>query len=197
MIASLSTDANYDKQQQRKSFDDTSSNSIIVKFDGLDDHYNARNWSKSKKGLLTILYGLTTMGATWSSAIYSTGASDIAQEFDVGEEIVNLGTSFMLIGFGTGPLLWAPLSEIYGRKLPVVVPYFAGMCFTFGTGVSANFSTVLITRFLAGFFTSAPVSITGGVLADMFDPRQRGLALVGYAAAVVGGPVFGTINHTE
>ena len=51
----------------------------------------------------------------------------------------------------------------------------------------------MITRFFAGFFGSAPVANTGGVLADIWAPEQRGIAVVGYAIAVVGGPNIGPI----
>lgn len=163
----------------------------IVDFNGPDDPYNPRNWAPSIKVTSTLLCGLTTMGATWSSAIYSTAVGEVAAEFSVDPDVAQLGTSLLLMGFGLGPLLWAPLSELYGRRMPVLVPYFIGLCFTVGTAVAADFPTILVTRFFAGFFGSAPISITGGALADMFDPRKRGLALVGYAGAVVGGPVFG------
>jgi MFS family permease len=92
-----------------------------------------------------------------------------------------------------GPLLFAPLSEVYGRKLAVLTPYFLAAIFSFATAVSKDLQTVLITRFFAGFFGSAPVTNTGGVLGDLWAPEQRGVAIVGYAMAVVGGPVFGPI----
>lgn len=51
----------------------------------------------------------------------------------------------------------------------------------------------MISRFFIGFFASAPVSNTGGVLSDIWSPEQRGPAMVGYALAVVGGPILGPI----
>ncbi|KAK7428236.1 hypothetical protein QQZ08_005302 [Neonectria magnoliae] len=162
----------------------------IVQFDGPDDEGNPKNWPVRRKVTYTILYGLLTMGVTFSSAVYSTGVKQIAKEFGSSQDIANLGTSTLLIGFGTGPLLWAPMSEMFGRKVPVLMPYFLALVFTVGTTVATNITTVLTTRFFVGFFGSAPMVITGGVLGDLFDPQQRGLALVGYAGAVVGGPVF-------
>lgn len=64
--------------------------------------------------------------------------------------------------------------------------------------------TLLLTRFFAGIFGSAPVrnsstksyspltfsnqvTNTGGVLSDIWAPQSRGTAIVGYAFAVVGG----------
>jgi hypothetical protein len=84
----------------------------IVDFDGDDDPYRPLNWPFRKKVITTLLYGLTTMGATWSSAVYSPAVEQISHQYHVGSEVSLLGVSFLLFGFGLGPLLWAPLSEL-------------------------------------------------------------------------------------
>lgn len=99
----------------------------------------------------------------------------------------------LLAGFGLGPLLWAPLSEVYGRKPAVLIPYFLAAVFSFGTATAKDIQTIIITRFFTGLFGSAPVTNTGGVLSDIWAPTQRGTAIVGYALAVLGGPVLGPI----
>jgi MFS family permease len=82
-------------------------------------------------------------------------------------------------------------SSRYGRKPAVLIPYFIAGCFSFGTATAKDIQTILITRFFAGLFGSAPVTNTGGVLGDIWAPQQRGAAIVGYAFAVVGGPTLG------
>ncbi|KAJ5115661.1 hypothetical protein N7456_000009 [Penicillium angulare] len=170
-----------------------SDNDNIVDFDGPDDPYRPMNWSFRKKALTTILYGMTTMGATWASSIYSAAIPDIEKEFHIGEVTASLGTALLLFGFGLGPILFAPLSEFYGRKKPVLIPYFISIMFSFGTAAAKDTQTVMITRFFSGFFGGAPITNTGGVLADIWTPKQRGAAMVAYAMALVGGPVLGPI----
>lgn len=84
----------------------------IVDFDGPDDPYRPINWPFRKKLVTTLLYGLTTMGSTWASSVYSPATGQISNEYGVANEVGILGTSFLLMGFGLGPLLWAPLSEV-------------------------------------------------------------------------------------
>jgi len=55
---------------------------------------------------------LTTMGSTWASSVYSPAVNQISGQFHVGSEVSLLGLSFLLLGFGLGPLLWGPLSEV-------------------------------------------------------------------------------------
>ncbi|KAL4997131.1 major facilitator superfamily domain-containing protein [Aspergillus recurvatus] len=169
------------------------SDDVIVDFDGPDDPYQPLNWGFRKKAITTVLYGLTTMGATWSSAIYSTGADQVSSEFGIGEEVSTLGTTLLLFGFGLGPLVWAPLSEVYGRKPAVLGPYFIAAIFSFGSATAKDVQTLMLTRFFTGFFGAAPVTNTGGVLGDIWTAEERGAAIVGYAMAVVGGPVLGPI----
>jgi MFS transporter, DHA1 family, multidrug resistance protein len=109
------------------------SEDVVVHFDGPNDPYKALNWPSKKKIITTAMYGLTTMTATWASSTYSPGTREVAGEFGVGTQVATLGTSLFLFGFGIGPLLWAPLSEVYGRKLAVLAPMFVSACFCFAT----------------------------------------------------------------
>lgn len=133
----------------------------IVDFDGPDDPYRPINWPFRKKAITTMLYGLTTLSATLASSIFSPAAQHVAEEFHVSIEVATLGTSLLLFGFGIGPLLWAPLSELYGRKPAVLTPTFISGIFAFGCGAGKDIQTVLICRFFQGIFGSAPVTNTG------------------------------------
>jgi DHA1 family multidrug resistance protein-like MFS transporter len=166
-------------------------NEVVVEFDGPDDPYRPLNWPTHKKVVTTMLYGLVTMTATYASSAYSAGTKQVAAEFGVGEEVAILGTTLFLFGFGIGPLLWAPLSEVYGRRVAVLTPMFVAVCFSFGSATAKDFQTLMLTRFFGAFFASAPVTNTGGVLGDLYTPAWRGIAMAGYAMAVVGGPVLG------
>lgn len=166
---------------------------VLVDFDGPDDPYRPINWPTHKKVSTTLLYGLVTMTATWASSSYSAGTAQVAAEFGVDRQVATLGTTLFLLGFGVGPLLWAPLSEVFGRRPAVLTPMFVGICFSFATAAAKDLQTVMLTRFFGAFFASAPVTNTGGVLGDLFSPAYRGIAMAGYAMAVVGGPTVGPI----
>jgi hypothetical protein len=141
----------------------------LVDFDGPDDPYRPVNWTMRKKVMTTALYGYTTMSATWASSAFSPGTDQVAAQFHVGTQVATLGTTLFLFGFGVslpapgdgffqqkltllqiGPLLWAPLSEVYGRKNAVLPPMFVAACFSFATGAAKDIQTIMITRFFAG-----------------------------------------------
>lgn len=165
----------------------------LVDFDGPDDPYRPINWPLHKKITTVLLYGLVTMSASWASASYSPGTRQVAREFNVGKQTATLGTSLFLLGFGAGPLLWAPLSEVYGRRPAVMMPMFVAVCFSFATATAKDLQTVMISRFFGAFFASAPITNTGGVLGDLFDPAHRGIAFAGYSVANFFGPTVGPV----
>ena len=165
----------------------------LVTFDGPDDPYRPMQWPMHKKILTTILYGLVACGSAFASAVFNAAVPQISAEFHISPVVAVLGTALLLFGLGTGPLLWAPLSEVYGRKIAVLPPYFVAAVFSFATGAAKDVQTVMLTRFFAGFFGSGPITNVGGVIGDIFDPEQRALAIIGYTLSVTGGPTLGPL----
>lgn len=94
---------------------------LVVDFDSQEDPYNPQNWSFGKKVVTTMLWALTTCWIVFASAIYSAGIGQIMMQFNVNAETAASGVSPMMFGFGLGPMIWAPLSEVYGRKWSALV----------------------------------------------------------------------------
>ncbi|CEQ41291.1 SPOSA6832_02992 [Sporobolomyces salmonicolor] len=150
---------------------------------------NPKNWSFRRRYLITALLGATTMSSTFASSIFSSATGYVAQQYHVSTEVATLGTSLFLAGYIPGPIFWAPLSEVFGRKI-VFAPMVVFICFSAATATSKDLQSIMITRFFGGVFASAPVTTVGGGLADMFDQRERASAVVFYSLAVVAGPTI-------
>ncbi|KAJ4250973.1 hypothetical protein NW762_011623 [Fusarium torreyae] len=182
-----------DRENQKNDVEEESSH--LVTFDGPDDPYNPINWPFRKKFITTICYGLTTCWITLASAIFAAAIQPVATEFNVNTETSAAATSLLVFGFGLGPLVWAPLSELYGRKWTILIKNSrtSSPPLLFSTATAKDIQTVLITRFFSGLFGSAPVTITGGVMADIWAPHQLGNAIVAYGVTIVGGPTLGPI----
>lgn len=125
------------------------------------------------------------------SSSYTGGIRKVLIAFNIGEEVATLGVSLFVLGFALGPLLWAPMSELYGRQVLFFGTYAMLTVFNAGAAGSKNIQTLLILRFFAGAFGSSPLTNAGGVIADMFAAGQRGLALSIFAAAPFLGPTIG------
>jgi MFS family permease len=80
-------------------------------------------------------------------------------------------------------LIWAPLSELFGRQILFVTTYGGLTAFNAGAAGSNSMATLIVLRFFAGAFGSSPLTNAGGVIADMFSATERGLAMTLFAAA--------------
>jgi MFS family permease len=80
-------------------------------------------------------------------------------------------------------LLWAPLSELFGRQILFVTTYGGLTAFNAGAAGSNSMATLIVLRFFAGAIGSSPLTNAGGVIADMFSATERGLAMTLFAAA--------------
>ena len=59
--------------------------------------------------------------------------------------------------------------------------------------VAQNIPTTVICRFIGGLFACSPLSIVGAILANIWDPVERGIAACIYSGATFSGPVLGPI----
>jgi Major Facilitator Superfamily len=163
----------------------------IVTFTGPDDPENPQNWSKGRRWFYTGILALMTWVVTFSSSVFSTGTRPVSAEFDVGTEVATLGTSLFVFGFGIGPMIWGPLSELYGRMPPLFFAFSIFAIFQIPVAVAQNIETIMLCRFFGGFFGVAPLAIIGGALADIWGNVDRGIAIALFAAATFVGPIAG------
>ena len=162
----------------------------VVEFDGPDDPLHPQNWPTSKKILVAVMLGYTTLLAAFGSSIFSAATAEVAAYFGVSTEVGLLGLSLYVLGFATGPILWAPLSELQGRKLPLVISMFGFTVFQAATATGFNLQTVLISRFFGGLFASCPLAVVAAVFSDMFDNKTRGSAIAIFSLGVFTGPLM-------
>lgn len=153
------------------------------------------NWTTPKKFLVTFLICLLTFSVYIGSAIYSAGTQDVMKTFGVSQVAATLGLTLFVAGYGLGPMVWAPMSEIpqFGRN-PVYIGTLVVFVFLqFAVIYAKNFGMLLAFRFLTGFFGS-PVLATGGAsLSDMYAPAKRAYAIGIWGCAAVCGPVLGPL----
>lgn len=162
----------------------------VVEFDGPDDPMHAQNWPLRKKIITAIMLGYTTMTSAFTSSIFSAATMVVAKEYHVGQEVGLLGTTFYVLGFATGPTLWAPLSELKGRRIPIVLAMFGFSIFCVACATGKDLQTILISRFFAGFFGACPLAVVAAVFSDMFDNRTRGIAITLFSMTVFTGPLL-------
>ncbi|KAJ4267335.1 hypothetical protein NW762_003439 [Fusarium torreyae] len=162
----------------------------VVEFDGPNDPLHSQNWPLRKKLITAAVLGFTTMTSAFTSSIFSAATMVVAAEYNVGNEVGLLGTTFYVLGFAFGPSLWAPLSELKGRRLPILISIFGFSVFSIGCATGKDIQTILLCRFFSGFFGACPLAVVAAVFSDMFDNRTRGTAITLFSMSVFTGPLL-------
>ncbi|CAF1472609.1 unnamed protein product [Adineta steineri] len=158
-----------------------------------NDPENPQTWNDMYKWFLTVFVGIATLAVTFCSSAYVGELQGLQQEFNTSMEVFTLGITLFVLGFAVGPLIWAPFSEVLGRRILFIITYLALTAFNAGTAGSQNMQTVIILRFFSGAFGSSPLTNAGGTLADVFSAKQRGLAMTLFVASPFMGPALGPI----
>lgn len=162
----------------------------VVEFDGPDDPLHPQNWSLKRKVATAVILAWTTIISSFTSSIFSTATQDVANVFGVSVQVSILGLSLFVLGYATGPLVWAPLSELKGRRLPLIFSSFGFTIFQFAVATAKDLQTVMLCRFFGGFFGACPVAVVAAVFSDMFDNAHRGLAITPFSVTVFSGPLL-------
>ncbi|ROW12936.1 hypothetical protein VPNG_04690 [Cytospora leucostoma] len=165
-------------------------NDFLVEFDGPDDPLLAMNWPLRKKVVMSAIVGFTTLTSAFTSSMFSTDTRAVGSEFHVSTEVAELGVSFYVLGFAFGPTIWAPVSELKGRRLPIVLSMFGFSIFTIACAAGKDLQTILICRFFAGFCGACPLAVVAAVFSDMFNNATRGIAITIFSLAVFTGPLM-------
>lgn len=162
-----------------------------VDWAGPNDPFNPKKWSTIHRVGATLLVCLVAFVATVASSIDSAVLVSATAELGVSEVAESLATALFLVGMGLGALLLSPLSELLGRYIVYLASLFVFGCWILGAALAPNYGAQLVFRLLAGFSASAPLTVAGGTVGDMWSPIEKTFALPLYAIPAFGGPVFG------
>ena len=165
----------------------------VVDFESADDPLHPLNWPTRRKVTYAAIGALASFCSTFASSVLSAATTEIAEHFHVSVEVATLASTLYLCGYGVGPAVWGPLSELKGRKLPLLLGNFGFSVFAAGTAVAKDLQTLMICRFFMGVFGSCPLVVTAAMYADIFRAETRGIALVVFASSIFVGPMVGPV----
>ncbi|KAJ5129961.1 uncharacterized protein N7515_006000 [Penicillium bovifimosum] len=164
------------------------SEDYVVEFDGANDPLHPYNWSTTRRTFLVCILCYGTFAGSFTSAVFAAAISGVSQEFNISSEVGSLGVTLYVLGFAAGPTIWAPGSELIGRRWPLSLGIFGCGIFTISCAVAKDIQTIMICRFFAGLFAASPISIVPAVFADLFNNAQRGVIMSIFCMAVFIGP---------
>ena len=76
-----------------------------------------------------------------------------------------------LIGFGSAQLIYGPLSDRFGRRIPLLIGIVVYVISAFGIALIPSFAGLLALRFIQGLGSAATRVITISIVRDVFGGR--------------------------
>ncbi|KAF7800103.1 hypothetical protein EIP86_011347 [Pleurotus ostreatoroseus] len=139
---------------------------LIVDWDGPDDPENPKNWPERRKWAAALAVSAFAFISPVSSAMVAPAAAQISEDLHI-ESSIEIAMSISVF----------------------VLAYVWNLV----CGFAQNKGELIAFRFLAGLGGSAPLSVGGGVLGDMWNAEKRGRAIGVYSLAPLLGPAIGPI----
>ncbi|KAJ5715621.1 Major facilitator superfamily domain general substrate transporter [Penicillium malachiteum] len=160
-----------------------------------NDPKNGFNISIGMKWVIVMICSFNTLACSLVSTVFAGTIIQIDDYFQSGEEVSILTVSLFVLGFAVGPVLWGPLSELYGRQIIYLLTSGASVIFE-GASIACqrqDIAALTVLRFFAGSFSASAISNSPAIVADIFSPAERGLAVMAYSIFPFLGPTLGPI----
>ncbi|KAL6364252.1 hypothetical protein LRP88_02169 [Fusarium phalaenopsidis] len=163
-----------------------------IEFDPDGDPDNPLDWPAPLKWRIVAMLALTSFMVTFNCISVVPVASRIVDELSGGRGTKSAAVTLVTIwelGEAAGPLLIAPLSEMFGRWPLINICTILLAMATMLSAVSQTTVVLITSRALTGMAVATNV-LSPAIVGDMFAPEQRGTAMsLMMLAPLVGGAV--------
>lgn len=151
---------------------------------------------ENSKVFLLILLGMLTAFGPFVTDMYLPSLPSMGDYFSTTSSMVQLGLTTSMIGLAVGQVFFGPLSDRYGRRLPLLVAMWLFIASTLLCLFSRSIEQFVAFRLVQGIAGAGGIVISRSVATDKFSGRElaKMLAVIGaingvapVAAPIVGG----------
>ncbi|GAA2173365.1 multidrug effflux MFS transporter [Arthrobacter parietis] len=100
--------------------------------------------------------------------MYLPSLPAVAEDLQASQAAVQFTLSGMLLGGGVGQLVIGPLSDRFGRRLPLLVGITLHVVISLLCSIAPDIGTLIVLRVLQGFFNAAAAVVAIAVIRDRF-----------------------------
>ncbi|KAI8137648.1 major facilitator superfamily domain-containing protein [Fennellomyces sp. T-0311] len=154
-------------------------------------HDDPMQLSMARKQAIIFVVALSGISGPLASMIYMPGLLSVARDLNTSLEAVNGTVSAYVVFMGVAPLVWASLSDFYGRKRMYLLSILLGIVASIICAVSNNVGMLVVFRAFQAAGSCASQTLGAGVIADTIPVSQRGRAYGFFYTGPLIGPVIG------
>ncbi|NUU01435.1 multidrug effflux MFS transporter [Herbaspirillum robiniae] len=159
---------------------------------------NAATESAARQSLLTLgLLSALMAFASISTDVYLPALPAMSVALNAGHGAMELTISGYLIGFSLGQLVWGPISDRYGRRLPVAVGLVLFAIGSAGCALADSVAAMIAWRVLQAVGACASVVLARAMVRDLYAgpqaARMMSTLMTVTAIAPLIGPAVGSL----
>ena len=131
-------------------------------------------YTKRRKWALVYIVSFAAMFSPLSSNIYFPAINTISVDLGVNASLVALTVTIYMLVQGIAPSFFGPISDTCGRRLVFTVTLSIYLAANLALAFTANYPMLVVLRGVQAAGSSATISISTGVIADIAMPSERG-----------------------
>lgn len=143
-----------------------------------------------------ILGSLTDLSPL-SIDMYLSASLVVANNLETTASLTQLSITTCLLGLALGQIIFGPLSDMKGRRKPLIITILFYVIFSILCALSSHIFLFIIGRFLQGFTGAAGIVIARAAARDLYSGKEltkfMALLAIVMGAAPILSPVFGGI----
>lgn len=126
---------------------------------------------KQRLQLAVILGSITTIGPL-SIDMYLPALPTLVDDFGTTGALVQLSLTFFLLGLASGQLVAGPLSDVYGRRRPLLIGMFIYAVSSVLCAFSPSIGLLIVLRFIQGLAGSVGVVVSRAAVRDLYSGSE-------------------------
>lgn len=121
--------------------------------------------------ILLLVGGVSAFGP-FVTDFYLPALPALGTYFDTSASMAQLTLTVSMVGLAIGQLFIGPLSDRYGRKLPLMASLFLFICSTIACLLSVNIGAFHVFRFVQGVAGAGGVVISKSIATDLYEGKR-------------------------
>lgn len=127
--------------------------------------------NKERLKLALLLGALAALGPL-TIDMYLPSFPTIASEYSTNPSLVQFSLTACLLGLGFGQLIIGPMSDVHGRKRPLIIFLLLYFAASIACAIAPTISLFIGARFIQGFAAAAGIVISRAVVRDVYVGRE-------------------------
>ncbi|TCM99082.1 DHA1 family bicyclomycin/chloramphenicol resistance-like MFS transporter [Paenibacillus sp. BK033] len=119
-----------------------------------------------------LLLGLFSTLGPFTIDMYLPAFPEIVEQLGSSASLVQFSLTACLLGLGIGQLVMGSLSDVYGRRIPLLISMAFYVASSLACAFSPNIVLLILFRFIQGAAASAGIVISRAIVRDLYSGHE-------------------------